>query len=67
MPTDFDDFSARAGVSAHATPAATANRAHLRAVMTAEGFTGIPTEWWHFDAPGWHEAKVLDVPLVDPQ
>ena len=54
MGTDFDDFTARAhaftttGVSA----AAQANRAELRAAMSAGGITVYSGEWWHFDGPG---------------
>ncbi|QOJ13211.1 MAG: M15 family metallopeptidase [Planctomycetia bacterium] len=64
LPTDFDEFSARAhsayeGCSA----AARANRDRLRGAMSAAGFIGIQDEWWHFDAPDWREHPVLDVPL----
>jgi D-alanyl-D-alanine dipeptidase len=31
--------------------------------MGEEGFVGLPTEWWHFDAPGWEAYPILDVPL----
>jgi D-alanyl-D-alanine dipeptidase len=64
MPTGFDDFSARAHRGAPGTPpAARANAARLEAAMTAEGFEPLPTEWWHFDAPGWQGYELLDVPL----
>ncbi len=63
MPTAFDDFSARAHRGAPASPAATANAARLEAAMAAEGFAPLPTEWWHFDAPGWQADELLDVPL----
>jgi beta-N-acetylhexosaminidase/D-alanyl-D-alanine dipeptidase len=33
--------------------------------MTAEGFEPFPTEWWHFDAPGWRTDGLLDVPLAE--
>ena len=66
MGTDFDDFSARAtayatdGVSA----AAQGNRAHLREVMAAGGFTPYSGEWWHFDGPGAAvQRPILDVPV----
>jgi hypothetical protein len=32
--------------------------------MLAEDFEPLPTEWWHFDAPGWERHAVLDVPLA---
>lgn len=66
MGTPFDEFSPRAhrdatGLSA----AAAANRATLTAAMAAEGFVGLPTEWWHFDAPGWQQYPLADTPLSD--
>jgi zinc D-Ala-D-Ala dipeptidase len=64
MPTDFDDFSARAHRDApSASPAAHANAARLEAAMVAEGFTPLPTEWWHFDGPNWQRYPLEDVPL----
>jgi len=64
MPTAFDDFSERARRGARGvSPAARANAARLEAAMVAEGFEPLPTEWWHFDAPGWQRAELLDVPL----
>jgi D-alanyl-D-alanine dipeptidase len=64
MPTGFDDFSPRAAADAPADAAPAANRRRLREAMEAEGFRIMPTEWWHFDAPGWEHAPVLDVPVV---
>jgi beta-N-acetylhexosaminidase/D-alanyl-D-alanine dipeptidase len=63
MPTDFDDFSPRAHRGTPATPAARANAERLESAMVAEGFEPLPTEWWHFDAPGWQAYELLDVPL----
>ncbi|MBX3028349.1 D-alanyl-D-alanine dipeptidase [bacterium] len=64
MPTGFDDFSARAHRDYQdLPPAALANRARLERLMTEAGFTGLPTEWWHFDADGWERFEVLDLPL----
>ena len=64
MPTGFDDFSARAHRGAPAPRAARANAARLEAAMTAEGFEPFPTEWWHFDAPGWQGYGLLDAPFA---
>ncbi|HJW69501.1 MAG TPA: M15 family metallopeptidase [Candidatus Binatia bacterium] len=65
MPTGFDDFSERAHRdAARVSPAARANAQRLEAAMVAEGFEPLPTEWWHFDAPGWQGAELLDVPLA---
>jgi zinc D-Ala-D-Ala dipeptidase len=64
MPTDYDDFSARAhSDDDSATPAAQRNRQRLRAAMEAHGFTALPTEWWHFDGPGWQRYPLSDEPL----
>jgi D-alanyl-D-alanine dipeptidase len=61
MPTGFDDFTAAAhrdytGGSATAR----ANRDLLAKVMQAEGFSGLATEWWHFDAPQWRDYPMID-------
>jgi beta-N-acetylhexosaminidase/D-alanyl-D-alanine dipeptidase len=66
LPTDFDAF----GPSAHRgdpswSPAARAHADELEAAMVAEGFEPLPTEWWHFDAPGWREFPLGDQPLDD--
>ncbi|MEF3695642.1 M15 family metallopeptidase [Desulfolutivibrio sp.] len=64
MPTDFDDFSARA--SRHFTggdPTAAANSRLLAEVMARQGFRPISSEWWHFDADGWKACPLLDLPL----
>jgi D-alanyl-D-alanine dipeptidase len=51
LPTKFDDFSE----AAHRTKAlkgdAGAEARTLEAAMKKAGFVGMPTEWWHFDAP----------------
>ncbi len=66
MGTDFDDFSPRAlafatdGVSADEQ----ANRARLRAAMSAGGLSVYSGEWWHFDGPGaGTQRPILDVPV----
>jgi beta-N-acetylhexosaminidase/D-alanyl-D-alanine dipeptidase len=64
MGTAFDDFSERAHRDARdVTAAARANRATLEAAMAAEGFVGMPTEWWHFDYGDWRKYPIADVPL----
>jgi D-alanyl-D-alanine dipeptidase len=47
----------------HASPTAVANREFLTSVMAGEGFTTIPSEWWHYDAPNWEKYPVMNVPL----
>lgn len=65
MPTGFDDFSERAHRGAPAVPPeARANAERLEAAMVSEGFEPLPTEWWHFDAPGWRTDELLDMPLA---
>lgn len=53
MGSDFDEFSPRSYADYYDAPGrdetVRANRALLRRVMTAAGFTGISSEWWHFD------------------
>src|SRR5205814_1334819 len=64
MPSGFDDFSERAHPGwAGASPAARRNVARLEEAMAAEGFEPLPTEWWHFDGPGWERYELLDRPL----
>lgn len=64
MPTDFDEFSARAHrdyMGASAT--AIANRTRLQHYLEAEGFRGMSNEWWHFDYKGWENFPIMDVPF----
>jgi D-alanyl-D-alanine dipeptidase len=65
MPSEYDEFTERAHRDYQGgTAAELANRRRLEQAMAAEGFVGLPTEWWHFDAPGWESYPVLDVPLA---
>jgi D-alanyl-D-alanine dipeptidase len=61
MPTGYDDFSEKAhrGCSTVDTEAA-GNAVRLERVMHSEGFTGLPTEWWHFDYKGWEDYPITD-------
>src|SRR5580698_1291981 len=62
MPTPFDDFTERAHRGYMDLPAeAIRNRELLERVMTKHGFTGLPTEWWHFDLNNWREYPIMDV------
>ncbi len=64
MPSGFDDFSEKAHRDyAGGDPAARANSKRLEAAMAKEGFAGLPTEWWHFDGPGWQGYGLLDAPI----
>lgn len=65
MPTEYDDFSPRAHRGDEtASPAARRNSAVLERAMAAAGFAPLPTEWWHFDAPGWERYPLSDEPLA---
>ena len=64
MPTAFDDFSGRAHRDATGwTPEQRRNSERLQAAMERHGFTGLPSEWWHYDLVGWQRHAVLDIPL----
>jgi D-alanyl-D-alanine dipeptidase/tetratricopeptide (TPR) repeat protein len=65
LGTPYDDFTPRAHRNARDLPvAARENRRILDEAMAAEGFVGLPTEWWHFDAPGWEKHPISDQPLT---
>jgi zinc D-Ala-D-Ala dipeptidase len=62
MPSEFDDFSARAHPDYGELPdTVLANRAFLFGVMSHFGFSHYPTEWWHFDFGGWESFKLMDL------
>lgn len=64
MPTAFDDFTERAHRNYKGAPAAAIrNKVTLERAMAAQGFELFPTEWWHFDGPGWQQHEPLDLPL----
>lgn len=64
MPTDHDDFTSRAHVGATGVAdAARKNAEILRQHMESAGFTGIATEWWHFDHQSWRDYDLSDSPL----
>jgi D-alanyl-D-alanine dipeptidase len=66
MPTAHDDFSERARPGdASWSEAAKHNAAILDEAMRSQGFAQLPTEWWHYDAPGWEAYSLLDVSLAD--
>ncbi len=65
MPTAFDDFSERAHRDARDwTEEQRRNSERLQSAMERHGFTGLPTEWWHYDLSGWQRYGVLDMPLM---
>jgi zinc D-Ala-D-Ala dipeptidase len=68
MPTGYDDFTDAAHRdSRKASLIARRNSAVLEQAMRSQGFIPLPTEWWHFDAPGWESSPPLDLPLPTAQ
>ncbi|MEM9801254.1 MAG: M15 family metallopeptidase [Planctomycetota bacterium] len=63
MPTTFDAFVPEARSDAEVLEPMRKNRDLLIDVMAAEGFGVLSSEWWHFDAEGWQERALLDVPI----
>jgi D-alanyl-D-alanine dipeptidase len=64
LPTAHDDFTPRAHRDAtDLPPEAIASRERLERAMTAAGWIPLPTEWWHYDAPGWERHPLRDEPL----
>jgi D-alanyl-D-alanine dipeptidase len=64
MPTDFDDFSRKAGSRySYVSESAKRNRTILQDAMRAQGFLTISSEWWHFNDKDCKKYSVLDVPL----
>ena len=54
MPSDHDEFNAKADEDFSDVPKETARRARiLRNAMFAAGFSGVPDEWWHYDLRDW--------------
>jgi D-alanyl-D-alanine dipeptidase len=64
LPTAHDDFTPQAHRDAtDLPPEAIENRERLERAMTAAGWVPLPTEWWHYDAPGWERYPLRDDPL----
>ena len=64
MPTEFDDFTEKAGHGYRDAPEeAIGNRDLLRTAMEAEGFIPYEGEWWHYDDPDWKNHPILDIDI----
>jgi len=64
MGSGFDEFSERSRTDfAGLTEEQANNRWLLREAMEREGFSGIKSEWWHFEAYDKERYSVLDVPF----
>ncbi|MCX6285951.1 MAG: M15 family metallopeptidase [Bacteroidetes bacterium] len=62
MPTPYDDFTAKASSGYQQIPdEAKLNRHLLITAMAKYGFTVYPSEWWHFDFPGWKDYELMDL------
>lgn len=63
LPTKFDEFSE----AAHRDHALVGDKGvearRLEAAMKEAGFIGMPTEWWHFDAPDAAKYPLANEPL----
>ena len=54
MPSDHDEFSAKADEDFSDVPKEVGGRAKiLRQAMFRAGFSGVPDEWWHYDLRDW--------------
>ena len=61
MPSNFDEFNAKADEDFSDVPKETANRARiLRKIMFNVGFSGVPDEWWHYDLRDWADYEPIE-------
>lgn len=65
MPTQFDAFVPEARADAEVLEPMRKNRDRLIAAMGSHGFKVLSSEWWHFDADGWRDRALLNVPIED--
>ena len=62
----IDEFSEAAHRENALKGEAGAEARRLEDAMTKAGFVGMPTEWWHYDAPDASKYGFADVPLDTP-
>ena len=61
MPSDFDEFNAKADEDFSDVPKEVAQRARiLRRAMFGAGFSGVPDEWWHYDLRDWADYEPIE-------
>ena len=61
MPSDFDEFNAKADEDFSDVPKEVAKRARiLRNIMFNAGFSGVPDEWWHYDLRDWADYEAIE-------
>lgn len=63
LPTKFDEFTEAAHRKNANKGDAGVEARRLEAAMKAAGFVGMPTEWWHYDAPDAAKYPLSDEPL----
>lgn len=63
MPTQFDAFVPEARADANVLEPMRQNRDRLIEAMGEHGFAVLSSEWWHFDAEGWPDKALLNVPI----
>jgi D-alanyl-D-alanine dipeptidase len=63
LPTAFDEFSEAAHRDHALKGDAGVEARRLEKAMTAAGFVGMPTEWWHFDAKDAETFPLANDPL----
>lgn len=60
MPSDHDEFNAKADEDFSDVPKEVAKRARiLRNAMFNAGFSGVPDEWWHYDLRDWADYEPI--------
>ena len=60
MPSDFDEFNAKADEDFSDVSKEAARRARiLRKIMFKAGFSGVPDEWWHYDLRDWADYEAI--------
>lgn len=61
MPSEFDEFNAKADEDFSDVPKEAAKRARiLRKAMFENGFSGVPDEWWHYDLRDWADYEPIE-------
>ena len=61
MPSDHDEFNAKADEDFSDVPKEVAKRARiLRHIMFNAGFSGVPDEWWHYDLRDWADYEPVE-------
>jgi D-alanyl-D-alanine dipeptidase len=63
LPTAFDDFTKAAHRKTALAGKTGVEAKRLEAAMKKAGFVGMPTEWWHFDAPDAGDFPLSNAPL----